>query len=55
MQPQRVRETYSSASIEQWFKKSNKSPMTGLPLEHLTLYDNLLVRNVCKTLRGPTA
>lgn len=46
--------TYERASIEQWFKKSDKSPMTGLPLDDLSLFDNHLVRNVCKILRGPT-
>ena len=37
--------TYDRSSIERWFKTRNTSPLTGLPLDDITLTPHTIIRN----------
>jgi len=43
--------TYEKDAITRWLQRSDKSPLTGLPLAHSTLTPNHSLRNVIETLR----
>lgn len=44
--------TYEREAIENWFRTSNRSPMTNQELENLELKPNYAIKSILQMLQG---
>lgn len=47
--------TYEREAIENWFKHSNRSPMTNQELDNLELKPNFAIKSILQILQGNNA